>query len=145
MSKFKAGDKVKVVKYTDENWYGRTYIGEEYTVSECYDTFVSVVELGSERYGFNPGHLELVKAAPEVKDAGINFKAAYDEEAMTTDLAVGQLTSLLGDAYDEVTISVSYKHICVDWNNMAFVAETAKELEDICKAITLLSGAKIGD
>lgn len=141
MSKFKSGDKVKLVKTTDENWYGRTFIGKEYTVSECYDTFVSVVELGSERYGFNQAHLELVKAAPEI----IITMKAFVEEAMTTDLALGQLASLLGDAYDEVTISVSYKHICVDWNNMAFAAETAKELEDICKAITLLSGAKLVD
>lgn len=138
MSKFKSGDIVKLIKTTDGNWYGPDYIGKEYTVSECYDTYASIVELKSESFGFNLKHIELVKAAPEIT-------LTMKEEAMTTDLALVQLASLLGDAYDEVTISVSYKHIRVDWNNMAFAAETAKELEDICKAVTLLSGARLGD
>ena len=135
MSKFKAGDIVKLVKTTDENWYGRTYIGEEYTVSDCYDTYVSVVEFGSEKYGFNPGHLELVKAAPDV----------IEDKVTTTEDAILQLASLLGDAFSDITISIQYDSVTVDWNNMGFVATDAKELEDICKAITLLSGAKIGD
>ena len=138
MSKFKSGDIVKLIKTTVGNWYGPDYIGKEYTVSECYDTYASIVELKSESFGFNLKHIELVKAAPEIT-------LTMKEEAMTTDLALVQLASLLGDAYDEVTISVSYKHIRVDWNNMAFAAETAKELEDICKAVTLLSGARLGD
>ncbi len=44
MSKFKAGDKVKVVKYTDDNWYDSSYLEQQYTVSACYSSYVSVLQ-----------------------------------------------------------------------------------------------------
>lgn len=135
MSKFKSGDIVKLVKTTDENWYGPDYIGKEYTVSECYDTYASIVELKSEIFGFDLEHIELVKEAPTI----------IEDKVTTTEDAILQLASLLGDAFSDITISIQYDSITVDWNNMGFVATDAKELEDICKAVTLLSGAKIGD
>lgn len=135
MSKFKSGDIVKLVKTTDENWYGPDYIGKEYTVSECYDTYASIVELKSELFGFDLEHIELVKEAPTI----------IEDKVTTTEDAILQLASLLGDAFSDITISIQYDSITVDWNNMGFVATDAKELEDICKAVTLLSGAKIGD
>lgn len=130
MSKFKAGDKVKVVKFTDGNWYDSSYLERQYTVLACYSSYVRVLELNDdEGIGFEPDHLELVEAA----------------KVTTTEDAILQLASLLGDAFSDITISIQYNSVTVDWNSMGFVATDAKELEDICKAITLLSGAKIGD
>lgn len=135
MSKFKSGDIVKLVKTTDENWYGPDYMGKEYTVSECYGTYASIVELKSETFGFDLEHIELVKEAPTI----IEGKVTATEDAIL------QLASLLGDAFSDITISIQYDSVTVDWNNMGFVATDAKELEDICKAVTLLSGARLGD
>lgn len=137
MSKFKAGDKVKVVKFTDGNWYDSSYLERQYTVLACYSSYVSVLELNDddEGIGFEPDHLELVEAASDV----------IEDKVTTTEDAILQLASLLGDAFSDITISIQYNSVTVDWNSMGFVATDAKELEDICKAITLLSGAKIGD
>ena len=135
MSKFKSGDIVKLVKTTDKNWYGPEYVGKEYTLSECYDTYASIIELKSESFGFNLEHIELVKEAPTI----------LEDKVTTTEDAILQLASLLGDAFSDITISIQYDSVTVDWNNMGFVATDAKELEDICKAVTLLSGAKIGE
>ncbi len=136
MSKFKAGDKVKVVKYNDDNWYdSSSYLEQQYTVSACYSSYVSVLELNDEGIGFEPDHLELVEAASDV----------IEDKVTTTEDAIIQLASLLGDAFSDITISIQYDSVTVDWNNMGFVATDAKELEDICKAVTLLSGAKIGE
>lgn len=136
MSKFKAGDKVKVVKFTGRNWYDSSYLERQYTVLACYSSYVRVLELNDdEGIGFEPDHLELVEASSDV----------IEDKVTTTEDAILQLASLLGDVFSDITISIQYDSVTVDWNNMGFVATDAKELEDICKAITLLSGAKIGN
>ncbi len=131
MSKFKSGDRVKVVKYTDDNWYDERWFGKEYTVSKCYPGFVSVVEFNNETFGFEPSHVELVNETPS---------------KLNVNEAVELLHGLLEDIYStDVEIVLKHDSVRVNAFGKTFLTGSEDSLEDICKAITLLSGAKLGN
>jgi len=131
MSKFKAGDRVKVIAYTDDNWYDERWVGKEYTVSKCYSGYVSLAEFGNETYGFEPSHVELVNETPS---------------KLNVNGAVELLQGLLDYGYDpDVEIVLKHDSVRVNAFGSTFLVGSEGSLEAICKAITLLSGAKLGD
>ncbi len=131
MSKFKSGDRVKVVKYTDDNWYDERWFGKEYTVSKCYHGFVSVVEFNDETFGFELGHVELVNEAP----SKLNINEAIE-------LLQGLLEGIYATDVEIVLSPSSVKVVAMD---RVFKADVVNSLEDICKSVVTLSGAELGD
>ena len=138
MNKFKAGDKVKIVKCSGEDAWYRHHIGYEYTIGDNPTTLVErkywyIVE-HPERTIFG-NDIELVTISLE---KGIELHMKNTENTITTEDAILHLRGLLDYCVDS-QIVIQVNSIMVNASDKTFIAETAESLEKICNAVNFLA------
>lgn len=126
MSKFKTGDKVRIVKCSGEDAWYKNNIGELYTI----DT--NTTTLHDRKYWYiveKPNHTIFVN--------DIELELAVHEPITTID-AVIHLQSLLA-SYSDAQIVLSETEMFVKALGKTFVCENEAVLEEVCKAVSYLS------
>ena len=126
MSKFKAGDKVRIVKCSGEDAWYKNNIGELYTIDTNNTT------LHDRKYWYiveKPNHTIFVN--------DIELELAVQEPITTID-AVTYLQSLLA-SYSDAQIVLSETEMFVKALGKTFVCENEAVLEEVCKAVSYLS------
>lgn len=126
MSKFKAGDKVRIVKCSGEDAWYKNNIGELYTI----DT--NTTTLHDRKYWYiveKPNHTIFVN--------DIELELAVQEPITTID-AVTHLQSLLA-SYSDAQIVLSETEMFVKALGKTFLCENAEVLEEVCKAVSYLT------
>ena len=130
MSKFKAGDKVRIVKCSGEDAWYKNNIGELYTIDTNNTT------LHDRKYWYiveKPNHTIFVN--------DIELELAVQEPITTID-AVTYLQSLLA-SYSDAQIVLSETEMFVKALGKTFVCENVEVLEEVCKAVCYLTRQEI--
>lgn len=126
MSKFKTGDKVRIVKCSGEDAWYKNNIGELYTI----DT--NTTTLHDRKYWYiveKPNHTIFVN--------DIELELAVQEPITTID-AVIHLQSLLA-SYSDAQIVLSETEMFVNALDKTFLCENVEVLEEVCKAVSYLT------
>jgi len=125
MSKFKVGDKVRIVKCSGEDAWYKNNIGELYTI----DT--NTTTLHDRKYWYiveKPNHTIFVN--------DIELELAVQEPITTID-AVNLLQSLL-TSYSDAQIVLSETEMFVNALDKTFICENVEVLEEVCRAVNYL-------
>ncbi len=150
MKNISVGDVVKVVKSNrPSNWYalciGETFEVVDVVSGSAWGEYVSV-----QRKGFNFHSIIFVEDVMLVGlsdngDESVNINNETPSQ-LNVNGAVELLQGLLDYGYDpDVEIVLKHDSVRVNAFGSTFLTGSEDSLEDICKAITLLSGAKLGD
>ena len=126
MSKFKTGDKVRIVKASyDWYWYA-DFIGHLYTIkAQCTS-------------GKDASYYVDERAEHTVLEKDIELELAVQESITTTIDAVTHLQSLLA-SYSDAQIVLSETGMFVKALGKTFLCENDEVLEEVCKAVSYLS------
>lgn len=131
MSKFKAGDKVCIVKCSGEDYWYKNNIGELYTIDTKNTT------LRDCKYWYiveKPNHAIFVN--------DIELELAV-QEPITTEDAILHLQSLVDLTGDDVEIIIRENDLFVKAFGKQFYCENADVLEEAAKAAAFLSRQEI--
>lgn len=137
---YKVGDTVKIVSSRHSfQWYN-TKIGQEYKVS-CVDTsFWDYLLVNVD--GVDKG--VLLKDIVVVQKWEKEVPNPQTDNSMTTEDAILQLQSLLDMCLDEsVSIIIKPTEMSVKTWCREYAVANAEELEQVCKAVSYLSGMEI--
>jgi len=119
--------KVKIVKASGNTYWYSNRIGEEFEVVEHT---ISKYRVINTNWYLDKDDVEIIEDASKLNVNG----------------AVELLQSLLDYGYDpDVEIVLKHDSVRVNAFGKTFLTRSEDSLEDICKAITLLSGAKLGN
>lgn len=125
MSKFKPGDKVRIVKCSASDAWYKNHIGELYTID------VNPATLHERKYWYI---VERPNYPIFVNDIELELAA---QEPITTIDAVIHLQSLLA-SYSNAQIVLSETEMFVKALGKTFVCENETVLEEVCKAVSYL-------
>lgn len=127
MNKFKAGDKVVVVRVSMPYYWYADKIGEVFTI-----TGESMSMSGKVDY--------LIKERPTstLLEKDIELYMKNTENTITTEDAILHLRGLLNYRVDS-QIVIQVNSITVNAFDKTFIAETAESLEKICNAVNFLA------
>lgn len=134
MNKFKAGDRVRIVKCSGEDAWYRNNIGSVYTIGDNPTTLHTraywyITERPTQTIFVND--LALVDGTSE---QGVDMT-----KELTTVDAVLHLQSLVDLTGDDVQIIIQENELFVNAFDKTFYCENAEVLEEVCKAISYLS------
>lgn len=134
MSKFKAGDKVRIVKCSGEDAWYRNNIGSAYTIGDNPTTlhprdYWYIAEKPAQTIFVND--LALVGGTSE---QGVDMN-----KELTTAVAILHLQSLVDLTGDDVQIIIQENELFVKLFDKTFYCENAEVLEEVCKAASCLS------
>jgi len=133
MPKFKTGDRVRIIRGRDNVWY-KHHLGYECTIGINPTLHGRVCWYIKEK----PNH------TVHASDIELVTEGEQMDKEITTDEAILQLQSLLDVCLDDsVSIIIKPTEMSVKAFGKEYAVANAEELEQVCKAVSYLSGMEI--
>ena len=134
MPKFKTGDRVRIIRGRDNVWY-KHHIGYECTIG------INPTTLHEREYWYLK---EKPNYTVHASDIELVTEGEQMDKEITTDEAILQLQSLLDVCLDDsVSIIIKPTKMSVKAFGKEYAVANAEELEQVCKAVSYLSGMEI--